>query len=105
MEIQTTFATIIGFLMMVIVVIAASVMLGGLTQISVEECRPSQYTASSSFAGMVCGFVGSQQVKCDIGTEEYQYDTCIDNTQTLCCPTTKKNIKVINAKCCNITKI
>jgi hypothetical protein len=89
----------------VIVVIAASVMLSGLTQISVEECRPSEYNASTTFTGIVCGSIGGQQAKCDIGSEEYQYDTCIDNTQAFCCPTTKKNIKVINSKCCNITRL
>ena len=108
MEIKIAFATIIGLIMMITVIIAVIVMMAGLTQFSVSECVPAEYTALQSYNGLNCGLnSNNQQVKCDVkGGPHLTYDDCMDSTKNLCCPTqTKQNIKLINGKCCNITRL
>ena len=119
MEIQTTFATIIGFLMMVVVVTATVVIMGGLSKVSVEECHPAEYAATTTAGGKECGYITDVGVAhCERQwvsrilplTSGYNEDECIDPRNNLCCPTSKVetagwNVKVINDKCCNITKV
>jgi hypothetical protein len=111
MEIKIAFATIVGLIMMITVIIAVIVMMGGLTQFSVSECVPIQYTASgTNFGGKYCGMIGSNKAYCDKTQDIFGtitgYDDCIDASKNLCCPnSTKQNIKLINGQCCNITRL
>jgi len=113
MEIKTAFATIVGILMMVTVTVATVVIMGGLTQISVEECKPVDYKADRNYDGSyACGSI-------DIGAYHYElyckYDSgneisdyCFDESKGLCCPVHKDDkweVKVANGHCCNNTKL
>lgn len=56
-----------------------------------------QYQAASNLKGEGCGIDASRnQVKCDVN------DKCIDSSKNAC---SQQNIRVINGKCCKITKI
>jgi hypothetical protein len=56
-----------------------------------------QYQATSDLKGEGCGIDANNiQVKCDIN------DRCIDSSKNTCL---QQNIRVINGKCCKITKI
>jgi len=109
MEIKIAFATIVGLIMMITVIIAVIVMMAGLTQFSVSECVPAEYTASSNdIRGEYCGLISGSNAYCNINLlhQAYTRDNCIDSSKNLCCPTqTKQNIKLINGQCCNITRL
>jgi hypothetical protein len=107
MEIKTAFATIVGILMMVTVTVATVVIMGGLTQVCVEECNPAEYTADRNYGGVFCGYVYT-------GTNRYEVfcghdDACFDQNKNLCCLTsasgTEWGVKVANGRCCNVTKL
>jgi len=107
MEIKTAFATIVGILMMVTVTVATVVIMGGLTQVCVEECNPAEYTAERNYDGNLCGYVYT-------GTNRYEVycysdDACFDENKNLCCLTslsgTDWEVKVANERCCNVTKL
>jgi hypothetical protein len=114
MEIQTAFATIIGIIMMVAIVVATVVIMGGLANIAVEECSPVEYKALTTFSGKECGFDSTNnQAYCDKTFNpinvNYNYDKCIDLSKNLCCPTSKLGngwrVNFINNRCCNITRV
>ena len=108
MEIRVLIATIIGIIMLVTIVIATVVMMGGLLDLSVNECIPAEYNASSSdWKGEYCGLSSGSNVYCGILLlgDRWLRDKCMDSSKNLCCPTTQKNIRIIGEKCYNITKI
>lgn len=114
MEIRTIFGIIIGIIMMITVTIATVAMMGGLIDMSVSECVPVQYTASSNDnRGEYCGLISGSNTYCNINLlhQAYTKDNCIDASNNLCCPTTQSGTgwyvtdKNTGGKCCNITKI
>jgi len=113
MEITTAIATIIGVIMMVTVVMATVVIMGGLTQITVEECHPLEgYFASSSNSGPKCGTdTSGQRLYCSsitIGPITTS-DTCMDESKNICCQTmlagTGWKVAFKSGQCCNVTKM
>jgi len=109
MEIRTVFGIIIGIIMMITVTIATVAMMGGLIDMSVSECVPTQYTATETIYRTseykTCGFSGGQQLYCN------KNDDCMDASNNLCCPTSQSGIgwhvtdKNTGGKCCNVTRI
>jgi len=111
MEVKTAFAIIIGIIMMVTVVLAVVVMMGGLSNIMVSECVPISY-AAGSFGGEYCGVnAANQQLSCNYvdASSARLYDKCFDSIKNMCCPTETGEtlnwrVQVINGQCCNITR-
>jgi len=112
MEIKAAFATIIGILMMVTVTVATIAIMGGLTQIGVEECGPAEYKADVAYTGDSCGYISTVEVYCKEihrSAEDAVSDSCFNENKNLCCPTTLSGtswrVVVANGRCCNNTKI
>jgi hypothetical protein len=110
MEIRTIFGIIIGIIMMITVTIATVAMMGGLIDMSVSECNPTQYTATETI------YRTSEYKACGLDTNKQQLycnnkDDCMDASNNLCCPTSQSGTgwhvtdKNTGGKCCNITKI
>ena len=112
MEIKTMFEIIIGVIMMITITVAVVALMGGLMSMTVSECNPAEYIASTVplNQGNYCGMIGANKAYCEKTPPAMfattKFDDCIDSSKNVCCPTeTKKNVVFRSGKCCNITKV
>jgi hypothetical protein len=106
MEVKTAFSIIIGLLMMVMIIIAGVALMSSLTQVTVEDCTPSQQPAGlygSGYVGKTCGFdVSRTALRCMSAS-----DVCMDSANAMCCPIGesadgKTKIVMMQGQCCKI---
>ena len=108
MEVKTAFQTLAGILMIAVVIASVVVIAQILMRenIYIEECIPSEYTATLTSPHFYQGITITQKCGFSSGTSVYceDKDTCIDAGKNLCCPTSKDDIKVYGNRCCKVVK-